>query len=266
MTSQLGNQNTASETLFEQYLVAHGLYEWTHEEPVPGKSTTPDYCLRWQQRLLYFEVKEWKAQPVTLDTIDLTSWDTIREKITQAARQFKHYKERSCSVVLANPNRAPISLDENAISGAMFGDVGFVVPIDAERGEVLSVEKTFFKDGKMQHHVRGIQNTTFSAVLVLEHYYHLRKHLVQIDRLRRYKYGAQAGNKNLLYELPDPNATPLRMVVYENPNARIRLPDDLFLGPYDERFGADGKHYTRIFAGCEIAAIESECEELQRPV
>jgi len=264
--SQLGNQNTASETLFERCLADHGYNDWTHEEPVPGKTTTPDFCLKRQELLLYFEVKEWEAQPVTLETIDLTSWVTIREKITQAARQFKQYKEHSCSVVLANPNGAPISLDDDAISGAMFGDVGFVVPLDTERGEVLSVEKTFLKGGKMEHDVRGIQNTTFSAVLVMEHFYHLRKHLVKIDHLRRRKYGDQAGNNNLLNELPDPDATPLRLVVYENPNARIPLPPDLFRGPYDERFGADGSYYIRIFAGTEIEAIESELESLTAAV
>src|ERR1035437_9655565 len=48
----------------------------------------------------------------------------------QAARQFKEYKEFSCSVVLANPTSAFVRLaDPWAILGAMLGNLGFTVPV-----------------------------------------------------------------------------------------------------------------------------------------
>lgn len=45
MRSELGNPSTASELLFEEYLTAHGYMGWTHEKPMEGKPTTPDYRL-----------------------------------------------------------------------------------------------------------------------------------------------------------------------------------------------------------------------------
>ena len=166
MQSTLGNPNTLSETLFEQYLKSHGHGDWSHEQPVAGKPTTPDYCLQWLGSRVFFDVKEWKGKPVTLETIDLQSWDTIREKITQAGRQFKHYREHACAIVLSNPHRAPISLDEDAICGAMFGDVKFLIQVDTDQGDVRSVEKALTRNGKMGN----TQNKTFSAVVVLDRF------------------------------------------------------------------------------------------------
>jgi hypothetical protein len=60
-TSQLGNSNTASESLFELYLTENGYTEWTHEQPTPSKPTTPDYRVRFGAGDLYFEVKEFES-------------------------------------------------------------------------------------------------------------------------------------------------------------------------------------------------------------
>jgi hypothetical protein len=40
-------QRNESETLFEEYLTAHGYVDWTHEVPVEGKRKTPDYRLEY---------------------------------------------------------------------------------------------------------------------------------------------------------------------------------------------------------------------------
>ena len=48
----------------------------------------------------------------------------------------------------------------------------------------------------------------------------------------------------------------LRVVVHENPYARIPLPSELFRGPYDERYGSDEGAIQRLYEGVEIAKIQ----------
>jgi len=54
--------------------------------------------------------------------------------------------------------------------------------------------------------------------------------------------------------------TALRVVVYENPYARIPLPRDILRGPYDERFGPERESVLRLFAGAEIDKLEHLAE------
>ena len=90
--SQLGNSNTASESLFELYLAENGYTEWTHEQTTPSKPTTPDYRVRFGGGDLYFEVKEFESddlvQAAARGAYD--PYHPLREKVNQAARQFKH--------------------------------------------------------------------------------------------------------------------------------------------------------------------------------
>jgi hypothetical protein len=49
----------------------------------------------------------------------------------------------------------------------------------------------------------------------------------------------------------------VRVVVYENPFARIPFSKDLFRGTFDERWGVDGDFMRRVYVGSEVVAIES---------
>jgi len=49
----------------------------------------------------------------------------------------------------------------------------------------------------------------------------------------------------------------VRVIVYENPFARIPLSRDLFRGPFDERFGEKDGYLSRIFVGEEAERIET---------
>ena len=58
--------------------------------------------------------------------------------------------------------------------------------------------------------------------------------------------------------IPDsPELRRVRVVVYENPFARIPLSRDLFRGPFDERWGVEGEFVRRVYVGSEVAAIEA---------
>jgi hypothetical protein len=62
--------------------------------------------------------------------------------------------------------------------------------------------------------------------------------------------------------IPDtPDRRRVRVVVYENPYARIPLGRDLFCGPFDERWGVDGEFIQRVLVGSEVAAIEAALGE-----
>jgi hypothetical protein len=46
----------------------------------------------------------------------------------------------------------------------------------------------------------------------------------------------------------------LRVLVYENPFANKRLPEDVFTGPYDVRWGpVDDRRINRLYIGSELA-------------
>ena len=80
-----------SELLFEEYLKAHNYADWTHEVPVEGKRRMPDYRLEHGGYSKFFEVKEFDA-PLPLPGVGTYDpYGPIREKINQAARQFKEY-------------------------------------------------------------------------------------------------------------------------------------------------------------------------------
>ena len=114
------NRN-ASELLFEEYLTAQGYTNWTHEVPVEGKRKNPDYRLEHLGSSLVFEVREFNVPMPTMGGGKYDPYGPIREKINQSTRQFKEYKEFSCSVVLANPKLSFVSLDDTwAVIGAMW--------------------------------------------------------------------------------------------------------------------------------------------------
>lgn len=61
----------------------------------------------------------------------------------------------------------------------------------------------------------------------------------------------------------DLSLSQLRVIVHENPFARIQFPRELFRGPYDERYaGTDGR-IERVFCGSQLEALEEEAREAE---
>lgn len=187
-TSQLGNSNTASESLFELYLTENGYTEWTHEQPTPSKPTTPDYRVRFGAGDLYFEVKEFESDDL-VQAAARSAYDPyhpLREKVNQAARQFKHYKEFPCSLVLSDPNAAGADIDEvEILIGTMLGNIGFVVPFAESVDPDAAPTPLFTSGGKMVNYKHGTaQNTTISSIVSLMPYPLRRKRiLIALDKL-----------------------------------------------------------------------------------
>jgi hypothetical protein len=256
-----------SELLFEEYLTTHGLTEWTHEPVIVGKRKQLDYRLQHGGAVQFFEVKEFDSPlpPVGFGTYD--PYGPIREKINQATRQFKEYKEFPCSVVLANPKAAFVHLAYPwAILGAMLGNMGFTVPVgpNAEKGG--SPRNVFLAGGKMiDQKRRRPQNTTVSSIVVLGTYPLWRNQVKVAIKMREKELGREATPDEAwaFYEAT-PETEDLRRVrvyVYENPYARIPLSRDLFSGPFDQRWGLDDGLIKRVYVGPEVAHFEAALGE-----
>ena len=261
-----------SELLFEQYLKAHKIQKWDYEPKIEGKSQRPDYRLRLRGKDLFFEVKEFRQDP-TKPLPRGGAYDPyprIREKINAGREKFKHFKEYCCSLVLHNVDALFVHLnDPTIVMGAMLGDFGFQFPFDPELGQLVG-EPTyaFLKRGKMidYKHMQP-QNTTISALVVLEHL-PLGQRRLRIKHRRKEKELGRSLNWDEFMRLAeslrmnglDTGEMVLRVVVYENPYARIGLARDIFVGPFDERFGLEGDHMARIFAGKEILRLEAQEE------
>jgi hypothetical protein len=251
-----------SELLFEEYLTAHKYTNWTHEVPVKGKRKKPDFRLEHGGSSHFFEVKEFEAPLPTPGFSTYDPYGPIREKINQATRQFREYKEYSCSVVLANPKSAFVHLgDPWAIIGAMLGNLGFQFQFGVKPDEEHRLEQVFTGGGKMVNYKRQEpQNTTVSSVIVLGTY-PLRRNRIRAaikDRQRELGRGTTLDEDLAFYEAM-PESSDLRRVrvsVYDNPYARIPLHQDLFKGPYDERWSVDGEFMKRVYLGLEVARFE----------
>jgi hypothetical protein len=151
----------------------------------------------------------------------------------------------------------------------MLGNLGFSVPIHQRGGRAPEDDATrhvFTSGGKMIREAHGRQvapqNTTISAILVLCRV-PVGERLFWADlRKREADRGKPFGREEIWAHLiharrteHDVTRKQLRVVVHENPYARIALCADLFRGPYDERYsGVDGR-VQRVFRGEALAAL-----------
>lgn len=267
-------RKTAGEAAFEDYLRSQGITDFIHEKPFPGKSKRPDYSVTLVGREHLFELKDIEKELPTpaatrpdrehlsesedVDTEPTTSsfvgfWDPygpIREKIDQARKKFKEYKDYPCSLVIHLTRGFALIDDPKVIYGAMHGDPAIEFLVDKEKGRVVpdSQREVFTKDGRMtQPHWKDPQNTTINAIIALRG--------VRIGEKRFvHEHLAQFGGDEVYAHLGDDvgyDKTEIGrgVVVFENVHARVPLDRQLFRGRFDERWGADGDAVTRIFAG-----------------
>jgi len=251
--------------LFERYLTENCYSQWTHEEPAPGKRKTPDYSLRFGGQTFHFEVKEFDNDAPLADGEGefYDPYRPLREKINQAVRQFKDYKAFPCSVVLADPNNTFVDIEApEIVIGTMLGNIGYEMPIGANPGPQNQPRRVFTRGGKMVDAKRQRpQNTTISSIVVLSEYHvRLRRLQIEFGKLER-----QLGRKltrteclTVIESVPrSDNDEVLRVVVHENPYARIPFNREMCHGPFDERWGTDSGMIRRVFVGDRLAAFET---------
>jgi len=258
-----------SERIFEQYLDSNGFKDkWTYEPSIPGKRKKPDYLLNWKGCKYFFEVKELRKKPneQTVEAKCFDPYSSLRMKINEARKQFKDYKEYSCSLVVFCVYDETFRSDPRIIFGAMLGNLGTLAEFDTKRGRIIEGSKrnAFLGDGKMINYKgKQSQNTTISAIVVLEQFLdNIEVEKAMINETK--KHGNTFDGiewiqlRQKLHKIYQVRREP-RLIVVENPYARVVFPWDLFRGSFDERWkwreDLNGK-VERVFAGSKLKELE----------
>jgi hypothetical protein len=272
-----------SELLFEQYLAMSGLSDFEFEKEFAGRSQRPDYAVRLVDGTeILFEVKEFRT--TTDDFLPggggaYDPYSFIREKIDQGREKFKSFKDHCCCLVLFNRDKPLVDLSWQMIYGAMLGNIGFRIPMNFETGiaDEAATENIFMGGGKMLQY-KGLQpvrpqNQTIAAILTLDLLpvgrIRFDAYIEQIERERGKEVGVEEYTQ-LIEKLRgterDTTLIQIRGVVHENPHARdgFEFPENLFRGPYDERFGWNDGRIGQIYAGDGVLSLKPEIIERYR--
>lgn len=270
-----------SELLFEQFLAISGLSDFEFEKEFPDRAHKPDYAVKLADgNEILFEVKEFRA---TMDDFlpgrsgAYDPYAFIREKIDQGREQFKEFKDHCCCLVLFNRDKPLVDLSWQMVYGAMLGNIGFSFPVNVQTGigDPSQARNVFTSGGKMVRYSGlqpvGPQNQTISAVLALDLLpvgsIRFHAYIERLEHERREEVGVEEFTK-LIEDLRgterDTTLMQIRGVVHENPYARYKLPEELFRGPYDERYGPKDRTIQRLYAGAGIQELDPDILEKHR--
>lgn len=273
-------QKTVSEQLFEGYLASTGLTDFRFEVPQEGTTRKPDYSLSFAGQQILFEVKQfdptgedWNRQSGYFDP-----YRPIREKIEAARKKFKDLDKLCCNLVLFNNGKPLVDLLWWIVYSAMLGNLAFQFPVDTNTGigDLAQSRNVFHGDGKMLHYRGGEplhpQNTTISAILVLRNYLVGQKRFEIAIKRKEAILGRTLVLDEFMREMElasgsemDFSLTRPRVIVHENPFARVQLPRELFRGPFDERYALVEDRVVRIFCGEQLQELEREEKNASSP-
>jgi excisionase family DNA binding protein len=253
LTSFIKRQNV-SELLFEEYATECNLGRLEHEPPFPGTTKRVDYRLLHNGQMLWFEVKEFADDRDLFNGNGGGPFDPhvgVRKKISKAAAKFRDYDGQCCSLVLFNERVNLVDICT----------VGFRIPINRETGTPVGPSTNVFMDGgKLIHpHVKTPQNTTISAVIALDRLAVGQRKLQIKAEQTELKEQRSLKLEEYLNLLETNRAAygrkVLRTIVYENPHAAKPLPRDIFVGPFDERWGQSGDYIAPVYTGKSIEEL-----------
>jgi hypothetical protein len=253
----LTSERTIGERRFEAYLNAMG-YPFEFEKEYPGKQKRPDYTVAKNGTFL-FDVKDADPNmPPGFNQFD--PHEAIIQRINAGRKKFKEFKEFSCCVVLQNNGNVFMNIEHPvSVLGAMYGKVGFKVPIFVGIG--VPSEPPLPPPQPQQAFLGGAQflankNTTISALISL------RQVAIGKRRLRKIREDNPELHFEYAFEMAIERFGPdffdefqQGVIVWENIHARVPLPRELFDGPFDERWGLDGGDVACIFCGRELAGL-----------
>ena len=241
--------------------------KWTHEPQIPGKSKKPDYLLNYNGQNCFFEVKELrkKDNEPTKWPAYIDPYTGLREEINETRKQFKQFKDHLCSLVVFNIDDRQARLDPQTVLGAMLGNLGFEMDVDVAEGKAVegTERSVFLGGGKMIDSKKGRrQNTTISAIVILEEFLN-NIDVEKAQGMEEEKQGKKFTGVELidirwkLYKNHHVMRVP-RVVVVANPFARIAFPEDLFVGPFDERWHwiKENGEIERVFVGSKLRELE----------
>jgi hypothetical protein len=249
---------TEGERRFEAYLESMG-YPFEFEKQYPGKKKRPDYSVVLNDVTFLFDVKDAEEELLPPGLQQIEPHSEIIERIKAGQKKFKEFREFPCCIVLQNNgNISMMSEEPSVVLGSMYGRIVFHIPLYVGNGPATgpapSLTPAFGQGAWLQQN----RNTRISALITL------RRIAVGKRRVRR----IQQDNPNMsFYEANDEAVRRFGadyfeelkqgVIVWENAFARAPLPRNTFNGPYDERYGHDGSHMTRIFCGSAFDEFDS---------
>jgi hypothetical protein len=255
------NKSTYGEQLFEKYLTSQGI-PFEREPKLPGVSQLIDFVVNHPPAgKILFEVKDIVNPPPPHGFSTFNSYKPIREHIEEGQRKFKSTADYLCVLVLAAPPGSFVNLNEpHVMLGAMYGDLGFRVPVDTGSSATNNEEITsefLVGNGKMVRKTR-VQNTRITALISIQEFavWHLamRKYIHTDDgRTSRERaddiYNGVAG-------LPDDvEAKETGITVWENGTATKKIPHDLFRGEMDAWWESSDDGQALTFIGERRSAL-----------
>ncbi|MGD0328721.1 MAG: hypothetical protein ABSB00_03385 [Minisyncoccia bacterium] len=234
---------TSSEKLFEEYLSKKGLVadKDFFYEPDLGKPKRPDYLVRINADTL-FEIKEFSREskadrymrtPENFSVaIRLDPYSQTREKIGQARKKFKDYKnDYPCVLILHKGDSFTAGLDTQLIAGSAYGDISLRMSPDGSNSQWI-----FDKNGELSPK----KNTTLSAIAVIEEIYpekavagkefwkeHEMPEMLGNDLLQVYEAWCKSKGYNIRKRY-------VRLRTIINPFAKKPISQDFFDQKYDE--------------------------------
>lgn len=277
----------AAEERFAAYLDSHG-YVWEHEpdyqqvlELSAPLVTRPDFLIERGGARAVGEVRQFETTRIR-DRLAKSGgyaalspqevYGALRSGIFEKAQQLRPLAGAGLPlvVVLANPLGADVMLDDAHVQGAMWGNPGFVIPIDTSTGGRSEGHAAYWKledygvfaspvvadGGKVMNWVNRHPHVT--AVVVVHE--RLNSTDWREEIMRRYRSANNtfdAAAEAALKGLEEINAAVDRgegpegeyqwVTVYEvNGDEAIPLPKNWFDGSRDERYGYTGGGYGRF--------------------
>src|ERR1700722_7096648 len=222
---------TESEEIFERYMDGQNV-PWTRVADSIQKH--PDYRVEHRNVSCFFEVKEFE-DPAVKPNGGFNPCPAIQEKVLQAKRQFRDYREHCCALVLWNSKSIYRSLFLDLVPSAAFGKF---VHCDAQSaGRLRADPPTYGFSGPGE--LSRSQNTTISAIVILGRFQlnHLWLRMWQI-LMEKDKRGEEITpwvQFGVLEELSSEQEVTfsyegtIRALILENPYARIPFPADLLV-------------------------------------
>ena len=213
--------------------------QFEREPELPGIAQRVDFVVDHPDcGKILLEVKDIESGPPPFGLGVFDGYRPIRTHIEAGKKKFKNTGDYLCALVLAAPPTSFALLDDPLIMmGAMYGDYGFQLPVNTERGvaDPDKVQAIYIPGkGKMIRKSK-IQNTRIAAIIcVVEHklwHHAMRKHLNTEDgRTQQERYNDLWNGEA---DMPDEDATLPGVTVWENAVATRKLPKDIFRGEMD---------------------------------
>jgi hypothetical protein len=257
-----------AEAIFEGYLRAQAL-EWQYEA-LPGKKK-PDYVIEHRSGKCIFELKEIEGPPI-FPKKGFDPGKPVRKKIERARTQFKEYKDHCCNLTIFSSTMLGPT-DPGMIAAAAFGP-GYHQPgRDYSKLDPKPAYYRFFNRYELREDLHfladaalsPVANRSFSALVFLSRYGLNELHLEVWRRLYARQEAGEVieptAQATLLEELghslrgSQRYAGTVRVAVIENRYARIPFPEDLFRGPFDQRWGWNDDLCGPVWIGAELEAL-----------